>query len=77
MRAPRMWDVERGPRASLGRQKAHGDGLVGVFEASSVVAVQSLRGIVGHPLWLPLVRGSVSRESMISGACPRAPCGEV
>ena len=56
MRAPRMWDVERGPRASLGRQKAHGDGLVGVFEASSVVAVQSLRGIVGHPLWLPLVR---------------------
>ena len=48
MRAPRMWDVERGPRASLGRQKAHGDGLVGVFEASSVVAVQSLRGIVGH-----------------------------
>ena len=32
MRAPRMWGVERDPRASLGRRGAHGDGLVGVFQ---------------------------------------------
>ena len=39
-----MWGVERDPRASLGRRGAHGDGLVGVFRAVSVAAVESLRG---------------------------------
>ena len=43
MRAPRMWGVERDPRASLGRRGAHGDGLVGVFGAVSVAAVESLQ----------------------------------
>ena len=38
-----MWGVERDPRASLGRRGAHGDGLVGVFGAVSVAAVESLR----------------------------------
>ena len=41
-----MWGVERDPRASLGRRGAHGDGLVGVFGAVSVAAVESLRGTV-------------------------------
>ena len=47
MRAPRMWGVERDPRASLGRQGKHWDSLVGVFGAVSVAAVESLRGTVG------------------------------
>ena len=49
MRAPRMWGVERDPRASLGRRGAHGDGLAGVFGAVSVAAVESLRGTVLAP----------------------------
>ena len=36
-----MWGVERGPRASMGRRGAHGDGIVGVFGAVSVAAVES------------------------------------
>ena len=43
MRAPRMWGVARDPRASLGRRGAHGDGLMGVFRALLVAAVESLR----------------------------------
>ena len=41
VRVPRMWGVERDPRASLGRRGARGDGLVVVFWASLVVAVES------------------------------------
>ena len=48
VRDPRMWGVERDPRASLGRRGAHGDGLVGVFGAVSVAAVESLRGTVAR-----------------------------
>ena len=48
-RAPRMWGVERDPRASLG---AHGDGLAGVFGAVSVAAVvESLRGRAPWAPW--------------------------
>ena len=43
MRAPRMWGVARDPRDSLGRRGAHGTGLMGVFRALSVAAVESLR----------------------------------
>ena len=43
MRAPRMLGVARHPRASLGRQGAHGDGLLGVSRALSVATVESLR----------------------------------
>lgn len=42
-----MWGVERGPRASMGRRGAHGDGIVGVFGAVS--AVESLRGSLAAP----------------------------
>ena len=49
MRAPRMWGVERDPRASLGRRGAHGEGLVGVFGAVSMAAVESLRGSLVSP----------------------------
>ena len=52
MRAPRMWGVERDPRASLGRQGKHWDSLVGVFGAVSVAAVESLRGSLVAP-WAP------------------------
>ena len=38
-----MWGVARDPRASLGRRGAHGDGLMGVFRALLVAAVESLR----------------------------------
>ena len=44
MRSPRMWGVARHPRASLGRQGVHGDGLMGVSRALSVATVESLRG---------------------------------
>ena len=44
-----MWGVERDPRASLGRRGAHGDGLVGVFGAVSVAAVESLRNSLAEP----------------------------
>ena len=37
-----MWGVERGPRASMGRRGAHGDGIVGVFGAVSVAAVDGV-----------------------------------
>ena len=43
MRAPRMWGVARYPRASLGRQGAHGDGLMGVSRALSVATVEVAR----------------------------------
>ena len=33
VRVPRMWGMERDPRASLGRRRARGDGLVMVFWA--------------------------------------------
>ena len=41
MRAPRMWGVERDTGASMGRRGTRGDGLVVVFWASLVVAVES------------------------------------
>ena len=49
MRAPRMWGVARDPRDSLGRRGAHGAGLMGVFRALSVAAVESLRGSLAAP----------------------------
>ena len=50
VRVPRMWGVERDPRASLGRRGARGDGLVVVFWASLVAAAESPRVAVGHPV---------------------------
>ena len=41
--APRIGGMARDPRVSLGRRGAHGAGLVGVFRALSVAAVESLR----------------------------------
>ena len=41
MRAPRMWGVERDIGASMGRRGMRGDGLVVVFWASLVMAVES------------------------------------
>ena len=48
MRAPRMWCVERDPKASLGSREVHGDIPVVVFWASSLVVVESPRAVVGH-----------------------------
>ena len=67
-RVPRMWVVERDPRASLGRRGARGDGLVVVFWASLVVATESPRVAVGHPVG----REGVPRECMTSHARPWA-----
>ena len=50
MRIPRMWGVDRDHRASLGRRGAQGDGLVVVFWTSLVVAAESPRVAVGHPV---------------------------
>ena len=44
-----MWVVARDPRDSLGRRGAHGAGLMGVFRALSVAAVESLRGSLEAP----------------------------
>ena len=44
-----MWSVERDPRAPLGRRGAQQGGLVVVFGASSVVAVESPRVTSGVP----------------------------
>ena len=68
VRVPRMWGVERDPRASLGRRGARGDGLVVVFWASLVVAAESPRVAVGHPVG----REGVPRECMTSHARPWA-----
>ena len=67
MRAPRMWGVERDPRASLGGRGAHGDDLVGVFGAVSVAAVESLRG----SLVAPCAPWESPREFMAARARPR------
>ena len=65
MRGPHMWGVARDPRVSLGRRGAHKAGLMGVFWALSVTAVQSLRddlrgtvgtwGIPKVSLWHPTI----------------------
>ena len=55
MRAPRMWGVERDPRASLGRRGAHGDGLVGVFQGG----VRGRGGVAHAAPWAPRVGGEM------------------
>ena len=69
MRDPRMWGVALDPRASLGRRGAHGAGLVVVFWALSVAAVESLAqqsGITGD--WENLLQS----EFMVWNARPWA-----
>ena len=57
-RAPRMWGMERDPRAPLGRQGAQRGGLVVVFKGSLGVAVEPPRVALVYPVG----RSGVPRE---------------
>ena len=48
-----MWGMTRDPRASLGGRGVHGDGLMVVFRASSVMPVELPRGAAacGGAMW--------------------------
>ena len=73
MRAPRMWGVERDIGASMGRRGMRGDGLVVVFWASLVMAVESaVRRRVGTRWGEGVERGWVPRGYMTSHARPWA-----
>ena len=63
-RVPRMWGMERDPRASLGRRGAHRGGLLVVFGAPSVVAVEPPRVALVYPVG----SSGVPRECMTSHA---------
>ena len=60
VRVPRMWGMERDPRASLGRRRARGDGLVMVFWALVVVVRWSRRAS-------PWRVGAIWRQYLLSG----------
>ena len=61
-RTPRMWSVERDPRAPLGRRGAQQGGLVVVFGGSLGVAVEPPRVALVYPMG----RSGVPRECMTS-----------
>ena len=63
-RAPRMWGMERDPRAPLGRRGAQRGGLVVVFGGSLGVAVEPPRVALVYPVG----RSGVPRECMTSHA---------
>ena len=70
MRAPRMWSLAGDPRASLGRRGAHGDGLMVVFWALSVAAVESLRNDLRGTVGTEVIPRVSSWHPMRAHACP-------